>query len=468
MTGRRPSLGPNYWKLWIASVVSNLGDGIGAVAYPWLASSLTRNPIHIAAIAVVTRLPWLLFSLPAGVVTDRVDRRKLTAWMDVIRFGVTLAVAIAVLMVQGDLSAPEAVADGSASIPTSAGWLLAMVYGAALLLGTAEVFRDNSAQTLMPAVVQRDQLERANGRLWGAEMVMNAFVGPPVAGFLLAVAFALPIFVDAGTFAVAAALVFMIGGSFRAAGSSDSRPPTSFSEELKEGVSWLWRHPLFKPMALALGILNGTSMMALATFVLFAQEVLELDATGFGLLTTGAAVGGIIGSFAAERVTKALGQGPSLFMAIIVMAITMAISGLTSSFWVFWFMNVLGMGTAVLWNVITVSLRQSLIPDRLLGRVNSVYRFFGWGMMPIGSVIGGLMVAAGEPTLGREWALRLPFLAGGAITLALFVYALPRLGSRQIDAAVAAADAAARADADADSAIGADAERPAVEDQPEG
>ncbi|MGD2044337.1 MAG: MFS transporter, partial [Acidimicrobiia bacterium] len=79
-------LGANYWKLWTASVISNLGDGIALIAYPWLASSLTRNPLHIAAVAVVTRLPWLLFSLPAGVITDRVDRRRLAAWMDVFRF----------------------------------------------------------------------------------------------------------------------------------------------------------------------------------------------------------------------------------------------------------------------------------------------------------------------------------------------------------------------------------------------
>lgn len=429
-------LGRNYWKLWVASVVSNLGDGIGTIAYPWLASALTRNPLHIAAVAVVTRLPWLLFSLPAGVVTDRVDRRKLVAWMDLGRFVLTLGVALAVLATQTQLSSPDAIAAGTADPPDVAGLLLAIVYAAALLLGTAEVFRDNSAQTLMPAIVTSDNLEKANGRLWGAEMVMNSFLGPPLAGILIAAAFSLPFFVDAGTFAVSAALVFLIAGEFRPkSDDGEAIIPASFWLDLKEGVRWLWGHQLFRPMAIALGVLNGTMMMALATFVLFAQEILELDATRFGLLTTGVAAGGVIGSLVAHRIARVLGQGASLFSTIVISASTVLVSGLTSSFWVFWSMGFLMAGAGTLWNVITVSLRQSLIPDRILGRVNSVYRFLGWGMMPIGSALGGILVAVAEPVLGREWALRLPFLVAAVITVGLFAYALPRLNSARIEEA---------------------------------
>lgn len=433
-------LGANYWRLWVASVISNLGDGVATIAYPWLASAITRNPLHIAAVAVVTRLPWLLFSLPAGVVTDRVDRRRLVAWMDVARFVLTLGVALAVLAAQPQLASPDAIADGTADIPGSAGLLLAMVYISALLLGTAEVLRDNSAQTLMPAIVDKEHLEVANGRLWGAEMVANSFVGPPLGGVLLGIAFSLPFFLDAGTFAVAAALVLAITGQFKAERETAPAERPSFWEEMKEGVGWLWKHPLFRPMAIALGVLNGTFMMALATFVLFGQEVLALDATQFGLLTTGAAVGGVVGSVVAHRVTRILGQGTSLFASIAVMAVGTLVSGLTSSFWMFWTMSLLTSGMAVLWNVITVSLRQSLIPDRLLGRVNSVYRFIGWGMMPLGSLLGGVVVAVAEPIAGREWALRWPFIIAAALTAALYFYALPRLNSRRIAEAVANAD----------------------------
>lgn len=429
-------LGGNYWKLWSASVVSNLGDGISTIAYPWLASAVTRNPMHIAAVAIVTRLPWLLFSLPAGVITDRVDRRLLAAWMDLGRFLVTIGVAVVVLFAQPQLASPENVAAGVAAVPSNGGMILGLIYLAALLLGSAEVLRDNSAQTLMPSLVEKENLEFANGRLWGAEMVMNSFVGPPVAGLLLAVSFSLPFFLDAGTFAVSAALVFLIAGQFRPQRDTNaaSRQP-SFWVEMKEGVSWLWSHPLFRPMAIALGVLNATAMMTLATFVLFAQEILDLDATRFGLLATSAAVGGVIGSIVAHRITERFGQGTSLFASILVMAATVAVMGLTSSFWVFWTMGLLTTLMAVVWNVITVSLRQALIPDHLLGRVNSVYRFIGWGMMPLGSLLGGLLVLVLEPALGREWALRVPYLAAATITVALYAYALPRLNTARIDKA---------------------------------
>lgn len=429
-------LGRNYWKLFFASVISNLGDGVSIIAYPWLASALTRNPLHIAAVAVVTRIPWLLFSLPAGVITDRVDRRRLVAWMDVFRFLLTLGVAVAVLIVHADLSSPDDIASGVASPPEQAGLLLGLVYLAALLLGTAEVFRDNAAQTLMPSIVDRSVLEKANGRMWGAEMVTNAFLGPPLAGVLLAAAFALPFFLDAGTFAVAAALVFLISGQFRP--KSEIAEPVaaaSFWSDLKEGVRWLWGHSLFRPMAISLGIANATNTMATATFVLFAQEVLQLNATRFGLLTTGFAVGGVIGSFTADRISAKLGQGASLLLSIIVFILTLLGSGLTSSFWVFWTMGLVMSVSVMLWNVITVSLRQTLIPDRLLGRVNSVYRFLGWGMMPVGAALGGAIVAVTQPLVGREWALRWPFLAAALINIALFVYALPRLNSARIDEA---------------------------------
>ncbi len=429
----KEKLGLNYWKLWTASVISNFGDGVASIAYPWLASAVTRNPLHIALVGVATRIPWLLFSLPAGVITDRVDRKRLVGSMDVARFLITLGVALIVLFSQSGLSAPDAIAAGTATPPENSGMLLAVIYAAALLLGIAEVLRDNSAQTLLPSIVSEDNLERANGRMWGAEMVMNSFVGPPLGGLLLAVAFSIPFFVDAGTFAVAAALLFMISGSFRPQLDPGEEPKArNFKEELKEGVRWLWGHPLFRPMAIALGVINATFQLALATAVLFAQEILQLDATEFGILLTAGAAGGVLGSVIASKVSERIGQGASLFTSIVVSALTLIVIGLTSSGIAVWIMFAIQSVFVVLWNVITVSLRQALIPNRLLGRVNSVYRFIGWGMMPIGATLGGVLVATLEPLAGREWALRIPFLAAAGINLLLYAYALPRLNSARI------------------------------------
>ena len=433
-------LGINYWRLWIASIISNLGDGISGVAYPWLASAITRNPVHIALVGVATRLPWLVFSLPAGVITDRVDRRRLVVVMDTVRAVVTIGVALTVLAFQSELSSPELIASGEAVPPAGAGVLLAILYVSAVLFGLAEVLRDNAAQTLMPSVVSKDVLEKANGRLWGAEMVMNSFIGPPLGGFLLAIAFSLPFFVDAGTFAVSAAMVAFLAGSFRPETKDPSAPRASFGADLKEGFRWLWNHRLLRTLAIVLGLLNAAGGATTATMVLFAQEVLLLDATGFGLLASAGAVGGVVGSFSASAIGKALGTGRSLAVTMTVNTITFFVIGLTSSATLVWAMFAIESLAVVLWNVITVSLRQAIIPDRLLGRVNSVYRFFGWGMMPIGIFLGGVLVEFVTGLADRDLGLRAPFLASGIVTALLMIYAVPRLTTAKIEAARSTAE----------------------------
>ena len=471
MTGEaKPStkLGGRYWRLWAASVTSNLGDGIAAIAYPWLASAVTRNPLLIALVAVAQRLPWLVFTLPAGVITDRVDRRKLMVAMDVARFAVTIFVAGAVLANESRLPTPEVLASG-VDVATNLAVYLVLVF-AALLLGFAEVLRDNSAQTILPALVEPDQLEKANGNLWGAEMVMNSFVGPPVGSALLAVGFALPFFVDGGTFFVAAALVFLIAGQYRAQGEAADKPKEiAWRAEISEGFRWLWHHPVLRPLAIILGFLNGLGMMLFATFVLFAQENLDLEtglftgvlgdlgdslgfesigALTFALLMMSGALGGVIGAAFASRISKRLGSGPSLWVTIVGGAVTSLIIGLASRWWVVFLAFAVGTVTAVLWNVITVSLRQTIIPDPLLGRVNSVYRFFGWGMMPIGSALGGAIVAVGEPIVGRSAALRLPYFFVTIVYLLLMIYAAPRLTTEKMEEARAGGAAAKAGGAD--------------------
>lgn len=441
-------LGANYWKLWSSSVVSNLGDGVAQIAYPWLASAVTRSPVLIAMIAVVQRLPWLLFSLPAGVITDRVDRRRLMWSMNVFRTAITLVVALVVVGQASVLPSPDAVAG---SVDAATNWIVYVtLVVAALLFGVAEVLYDNAAQTILPAVVEPEALERANGNLWGAEMVMNSFIGPPLGSVLIGVAFALPFFFDAGTFAVSAALLLLITGTFTV-----DRPEEEITAkvdwfgEIKEGVRWLWHHPLLRSMAIILGCLNALGSVVFATLVLFAQEVLGVSAFVFAVLGAAGAIGGVLGSVLSPSISKALGSGTSLYTTFVASIITSLIIGLTSN-WIVVFINFgIFSFTAVLWNVITVSLRQMIIPDNLLGRVNSVYRFFAWGMMPIGLAAGGLIVAGVEAAGGsRELALRMPWFVAAAVFMLLFAYAAPKLTTAKIEAARAEGIAAKKADGD--------------------
>jgi MFS family permease len=435
-------LGANYRKLFTAQMCAQLADGILSIAVVWLASSLTRDATLIAIVALMSRLPWLLFTLPAGVLTDRFDRRLLVGWMDVGRFAVLAAFAVVVARSQDGLPTPEELASGDVSAPANAALLLGLLYLASLLIGSAEVVRDNSAQTLMPSIVHKSQLEKANGRMWGAETVLNIFVGPPLAGVLLAVALALPFALNAGLLGVAAVMVFAIAGNYRPKGQTTSGR-IAWRAEIGEGFRWLWHHRLLRSLAILLGLMNLLSTMAFVIFVLFAQEVLGLfEGWQFGVVTTGLAVGAVAGSFLADRVVKKLSPGTALFASMIGLGAGLGLTGLMSSAIAVWVLGVLSGFLVVMWNIITVSLRQRIIPDHLLGRVNSVYRFFGWGMMAIAPIVGGLMVELAEPVFGREWALRIPFVVAGAVTLLLLFYALPRINTTQIRAAEAAAPAA--------------------------
>lgn len=432
-----PGLGRNYWRLFTSSTLTNLGDGVMLVAFVWLGSSLTRDPTVLALIALAGRLPWLVFSLPAGVITDRVDRRKLVAWMDVGRFAVIGAFTVVLQFHSAGVPTPEQF-DAGAAPPPSATLLLVLLGIASLALGFAEVLRDNGAQTLMPAVVRKDQLEKANGRLWGVEMAMNSFAGQPLGGLLVGVAVAVPFALNAGLLGLSALLVFsLVGANFRPATAAARRP---WREELAEGFRWLWRHRLLRTLAILLGAMNLLSGAAFVLIVLFTQEVLHLfEGWQFGLVTTGFAVGAVLGSLLADRVSKRLSPGTALLLAIAGGGACVIAQGLSGSPWLFWIFAVLGGFLMVLWNVITVSLRQRLIPDHLLGRVNSVYRFFGWGTISLGTLLGGLLVALGQPWLGREWALRLPFLVAGGLQIALLGVAATRLTTANIQAAEAAA-----------------------------
>jgi MFS family permease len=421
-------LGRNYRRLFGATTISNVGDGVGLVAYPWLASAITRNPLLISLVVVVQRLPWLLFALPAGVLTDRHDRRLLMVGANAARAVVTLFVAVAVLSRGGDLPGP----DELDSVVATDMFLYGCVLVATFLLGIGEVLYDNTAQTLMPSLVRQDQLEKANGRLWSAQEAANQFAGPPLGSVLLAVGFALPFLVDAGSFVISAALISTIAP---ARGRIETVTRRSWRAELAEGVRWLWRNELLRTMAIVLGLFNAAASVTFSVYVLFAQEILGASTAEFAVIMMAGATGAIIGGWTASWMSTSLGAGQSLALALGGSAVVEVTIGLLSNVPLVAAMNLLAGLLAVLWNVITVSLRQSIIPDELLGRVNSVYRFLGWGMIPIGAIVGGLIVSVTERVGDRDLALRMPWFVAGAIEVGLLAYAAPRLTSQRLNAA---------------------------------
>ena len=426
-------LGASYWKLWTATAISNLGDGVSMVAYPWLASAVTRSPILIAAAGFASRLPWLIFTLHAGVLTDRFDRRKLIVAMDFMRGVLTVFVGLVVFFNKDSFPALDELTTIT-NLETN--WpIYFTLLITAFLFGLAEVLRDNSAQTLMPSVVDKENLEKANGRMWSAESLTNSFIGPPLGSLLIGIAIFIPFFFDAVSFFFAVALIASLKGTFKPVADDKPREKINFKAEIKEGYVWLWAHPLLRPMAIILGSMNGLATMVGATFILFAQEVLQTSVFTFAVLGTAGAVGGTIGGLLAPKVSAKLGSGRCLAMTLAAGPIGSLIIALTTTWQVVWVVVVFETFFAVLWNTITVSLRQSIIPTHLLGRVNSVYRFFAWGSIPIGMFVGGGLVSALTLVLSRENALRAPYLFGVVLGLLLWALAAPRLTTAKIEAA---------------------------------
>lgn len=429
----KKKLGSSYWKLWSATAISNLGDGISTVAYPWLASAITRSPFLIALAAVASRLPWLIFTLPAGVITDRIDRRKIIVSMDFFRGFLTLIVAGFVYAHRNTLPSLNELTNVTEIRTNWTLYFVALI--SSLLFGFAEVLRDNAAQTFMPSVVDSDNLEKANGRMWSAEALTNSFIGPPLGSLLIGLAIFLPFFIDAGSFFVAAALIALISGSFRSRPKNEEKVKTKFRIELKEGFSWLWSHTLLRPMAIILGAMNGIGSFVGAVYILFAQEILHTSVFVFAILGTAGAIGGMLGGSFGPRVSKKIGSGTALALVLLTAPIFLLITGLTSSWQVVWAITAVETFFAVLWNVITVSLRQSIIPTQLLGRVNSVYRFFAWGSIPIGIFLGGALVSVAEHWVSREMALRSTFFVGALMAALLALFAIPRLTTARLEAA---------------------------------
>ena len=407
----------NFRLLFTATAISNLGDGISALAFPWLATLITRDPVLIALVAAATRLPWFLFAIPAGVFTDRANRQRLMVQADILRLLLTLGV-VALILNGPALPLPDG--DGQAFT------LILGLCAAAFLLGSAEVIRDNAAQTALPSIVDKQHLEVANGQMWSVEQIMGQFVGPPLAGLLIAYAVPLPFVVDAVTFAIAAWCVWLIVMPARVT----PKLPNGFWQQMREGMAWIYAHKLILRLAIMLGVLNMMHLITLTVLVLFSQEILGLGAAGFGILMTAEAAGGVLGGLLAPRIVARIGAGASLKIALAIMPFYYLLIALTSNAYVVAIGLFIGMLAALLWNVVTVSLRQREIPDALLGRVNSIYRFFGWGTMPIGALIGGGLVAMFEPELGREIALRLPFLVSAFGGFGLFVYGIFKLDLR--------------------------------------
>jgi len=239
----------NFRRFIGASALAQLGSGVFSLAFPWLASLLTRDPLLIGAVAMAPQLPWLFFALPAGVWTDRLDHRRTIMVGNLIH----AALALAVLALAA-LASP-----GTAAI----GGLFALAF----LQGSNDVLRENTSQTILPHVVPKDRLEAANAVLQTSENMMWQFAGPPLAGALIAISTALPFAFEAAMLMASALLISAVRPA-----PAPRAAPQSFWPALREGLGWLWANPPLRRLAMVLGAYNFLYQVIWSVMVLFALD----------------------------------------------------------------------------------------------------------------------------------------------------------------------------------------------------
>jgi MFS family permease len=432
-------LGQRFWRILSAAGLSNLADGVLKTAVPLIAILVTRDPLLIGGVGVAYSLPWLLFALPAGAVADRSDRKLVMIASNIAR---ALVCALLAATLWGGISS------------------IWVIYAAAILSGIAEVFYDTTSQSILPQLVERPQLPRANSRLMAVEMVMNQFAGPPLGGLLvglgIAGAAAIAVGTPAGLWLVAVAILWGVAGNFtpqrsvvepdapvspphsdhtpqpplsehaplqitlpsveatqdRAATTEGKPAATSLWADVADGMKYLVKHRVLRTLALMTGAGNFGMSMHGAVFVLFAVGTgssMGMTEAQFGLFGIVLAAGSLTGSLIAAWAAKRMGRSAAIAFGVITFTLYAAAPAFSASWWVIGAVSFLSGVGVMVWNVIAVSLRQQITPDHLLGRVNSSYRLMAWGVMPVAALLGG--------AIGSKWGLTPVFVIAGLINL---------------------------------------------------
>ena len=391
----------NFWKLWSANGFSNLGDGLYQIVLPLLAAQLTDSPTRVATLSVMLSLPWLLFALQAGSIVDKFDRHKVMFWVTCGRVVLLFLLTIAVIM-------------NFISLP--------FLYIAAFLLGVGETLVDTALTSIVPAIVSTDRLNWANAQITAMQTATNTFIGPPLAGLLAGIGFALAMGSSTLMYVAAAFALLLIRGTFTASALTDSPTRPQIWAHLTGGLRFLWNNRLIRDLTLFTASMNIFWSGWGALLVLYAVQPgpMELSAFEYGLLLTVMAAGGLLGSMLANRLQKLLGTRNVLALDVVGTILLVGIPALTANFWaVGASVFIAGMGASV-WVILVASIRQQVVPSDLLGRVYSASRFVSWGIGPLGAAIAGLVA--------EFWGIRAMFAIGALasiLTLLLFLNVIP-------------------------------------------
>lgn len=388
VTTEKPGpLGPAFTNIFTANLASSLGDGIVRTAMPLLAVRLTDDPFLVAVVAALAILPWLFFAIPAGILIDRIDRRRALALAQAVR--TALAVLLVVLVASNTLTI----------------WWLSIVV---FIYGAFETVYDGAIRAVVPSIVEKVNLPRANSRIEAGELVVQNFLAGPITSVLFAVSVIIPLGINGVVFAVAGALALALPkvASGRQFDSTSGEPQVAWYRQFVDGLRFIMGNRMLYTLWFFSTFVGIASTAGTATFVVYLLDRLAVPEALFGVFLLTGAVGGIIGAFFANRFKQWWGTGLTMAVMTTASGIALLLAGLVPT------LVAAGVGFALssfavtVWNILVMSLRQSIIPGRLLGRVHGTWRTLLWGTMPLGALLGGLMARAD---------LALPLTVGGAV-----------------------------------------------------
>jgi len=433
--GSRAPLGRDFGKLWTAAAFSNLADGLGRTAVPLIATTLTRDPLAISVIGALAFLPWLVFGLPAGMIVDRFDRRIVMAIANTIRGAVALWLAI--LTVTGGLQL----------------WALFL---ATLVFGLGETLFDNATNAVIPGIVKRPQLDRANGRMQAAQVTIDMFIAQPIAGVLFAVSLALPLWIGSAGYIVPIVLALLLPLSAAHSLQRDETvtdpsapdvssagpiaepvptPPVRSKTSAREAVSYLWHHRYLRTMTIYTALVGSALSFAQAATILYFLDDLGVQPFAIGFVTAGIGVGALGGSLVAPRLVERFGRGWVMLGANFGAAIGLGLTGVMPEVWSASIAYAFGAFSISVWNVPWGALRQQIVPPQIFGRVLGTIRTVTWGMFSFATLLGGWVA---------QTSLRLPFVTAGVFILIATVLGAHLLvvGARNAGAGAGDPDAA--------------------------
>ena len=405
MTVKLPS---RFHRIWTASAVSALGDGVYFAAVPLLALTMTGNPVLLGAMEACALLPWLCFGMVGGALVDRWDRRRTMVIADLCRFSLLALVTLLI-------------AAGTADIY--------LLFVAVFLLGIGQVFFDTASIAYLPEILDRDldTLQVANSRLQGAQQALGGFVGPPTGSLLFGLGRAVPILGDALSFLFSSLMVWTLPES----APKPAKPRGSLLRDAREGAAFLFGNRLLVGLSLRPAVGNFAFLGATAVLVLYVKDTLHLGTTAYGLYLTANAIGALGGTAVAPRLAGRLGTGGTLTLTACVEALSLLGIGLSPNAWAAGACEAvlgaamgatMGLGPAV---------RQAIVPDQLMGRVAATGRLIALCAGPLGALFGGW--------LAHVAGLRAPFIAGAGILAVMAVVAARLTSNQRIEAALAEA-----------------------------